>query len=119
MSRHERAFEQVLANAPQPGPYLLHLFVTVTGPRSASAIQNIRAICEQRLPGRYELEVIDLYQYPEQARPEQIVVTSTPLKAQPLPVRRLVGDLSNWKGALAGPDLAPRTEETGGPDHGA
>jgi circadian clock protein KaiB len=115
----QAAFEEALANRSRSGPYVLRLFVTGNSPRSARAIQNIRAICDRELPGQYELEVIDLYQHPEQAQPEQIVVAPTLLKALPLPVRRLVGDLSNWKGVLVGLDLAPRAAETGGTGGGA
>ena len=119
MPRSEDEFEEALANRNRPQNYLLRLFITGTTPRSARAIQNIRAICEQELEGRYKLEVIDLYQHPEQAKPEQIVVSPTLLKILPLPVRRLVGDLSNLQGVLAGLDLVPRTAEAPEPGYGA
>jgi circadian clock protein KaiB len=119
MSHDEHIFAEALANRSQPGAYLLRLFVTGTNPRSVRAIQNIRAICDQELAGRYELEVIDLYQHPEQAQSEQVIVAPTLLKALPLPVRRLIGDLSNWKGVRAGLDLGPRTAESKGTGHGA
>ena len=96
---------------PQPPAaehYRLRLFVTGTTPRSARAIQNIRAICEEKLQGRYDLEVIDIYQHPEQAKPEQIVVAPTLVKRLPLPVRRLIGDLSDQERVLAGLNIVPR-----------
>jgi circadian clock protein KaiB len=104
MPRNERAFEQALVNA--------------TRPRSASPIQDFRVACDQRLPDCYQLEVVDLYRHPEQARPEQIDVTATLLKAPLTPVHRLIGDLSNRKDVLVGLDLTPRTEETRGLGHG-
>jgi circadian clock protein KaiB len=83
------AFERALRAQPEAEHYLLRLYVTGTTPRSARAIQNIRAICEEKLQGRYDLEVIDIYRHPEQAKPEQVVVTPTLVKKLPLPVRKL------------------------------
>jgi circadian clock protein KaiB len=102
------AFELALAAQPAAEHYLLRLFVTGTTPRSARAIQNIRAICEEKLHGRYDLEVIDIYQHPEQARPEQVVVTPTLVKKLPLPVRKLIGDLSDEQRVLVGLNILPR-----------
>jgi len=92
----------------KPEHYLLRLYVTGTTPRSARAIQNIRAICEEKLRGRYDLEVVDIYQHPEQAKPEQVVVTPTLVRKLPLPVRRLIGDLSDADRVLVGLDIVPR-----------
>ncbi len=103
-----KAFEQALAAQPPAEHYLLRLFVTGTTPRSARAIQNIRAICDDKLHGRYDLEVVDIYQHPEQARPDQIVVTPTLVKKLPLPVRKLIGDLSDEARVLVGLDIVPR-----------
>jgi len=102
------AFEQALAAQPEGEHYRLRLFVTGSTPKSTRAIQNIRALCEERLHGRYELEVIDIYQHPELARPEQIVVTPTLVKKLPLPFRRIIGDLSDKERVLVGLDLVPR-----------
>lgn len=102
------AFEEALAKGTPAERYLLRLFVTGTTPRSAAAIQNIQAICEERLQGRYDLEVVDIYQHPEMAKPEQVVVTPTLIKRLPLPVRRLIGDLSSEDRVLVGLDLVPR-----------
>ena len=96
------------ASEPVAPHYQLRLFVTGTTPRSARAIQNIRAICEEYLPNRYDLQVIDIYQHPEQARAAQIVVTPTLVRQLPDPVRRLIGDLSDTARVLAGLDIAPR-----------
>ena len=101
------AFEAALAAHPVAEHYLLRLFVSGTTPRSAHAIQNIRAICEEKLQGRYELEVIDIYQHAEMAEPDQVVVTPTLVKKLPLPVRKLIGDLSDRERVLVGLDLRP------------
>lgn len=87
---------------PEPGRYLLRLFVTGMTPRSTDAIARIKAICEEHLNGQYELEVIDIYQQPDVARSEQIVATPTLIKKLPAPLRRLVGDLSNKERVLLG-----------------
>jgi circadian clock protein KaiB len=105
------------AAQPETARYLLRLFVTGTTPRSARAIRNIRAVCEDHLPDRYDLEVIDIYQHPEYVRAEQIIVTPTLVKQSPLPVRKLIGDLSDTARVLAGLDIIPcpvstRTPET-------
>jgi circadian clock protein KaiB len=88
--------------------YVLRLYVTGTTPRSTLAIQNLRAICEEHLHGRYELQVIDVYQRPSLAKDEQIVATPTVIKVLPLPLRRLIGDLSNEERVLLGLDLRPK-----------
>jgi circadian clock protein KaiB len=76
-------------------------------PRSARAIANIQEICEEHLKGRYALEVIDIYQQPVLARGDQIVAVPTLLKKLPLPLRRLIGDLSDRERVLIGLDLKP------------
>lgn len=102
------AFEQALAaRARGEEHYVLRLFVVGTTPRSTRAIQNIRAICDEQLRGRYELEVVDIYQHPECARPEDIVFVPTLVKTLPLPVRRIIGDLSDTERVLVGLDIQP------------
>ena len=103
-----KAFERALAAQPHAEHYLLRLFVSGSTPRSARAIQNIRALCEERLHGRYDLEVIDIYQHPEQVKPEQIVVTPTLVKKLPLPFRKIIGDLSDKERVLVGLDIVSR-----------
>ena len=88
--------------------YILRLYVTGMTPRSARAIENVRAICEEHLHGRYELQVIDVYQQPVLAKGEQIIATPTLIKQLPLPLRRLIGDMSSAERVLLGLDLRPR-----------
>jgi circadian clock protein KaiB len=100
------------AGWPSTGPdgetYLLRLFVTGLTPRSTEAIARIKAICEEYLDGRYELEVVDIYQQPAFARSEQIIATPTLIKTLPLPLRRLVGDLSDKQRVLLGLNIVPK-----------
>jgi circadian clock protein KaiB len=102
------AFEDALAAQPNAAHYRLRLYVSGSTPRSARAIQNIRALCEQKLHGRYDLEVIDIYQQPEHVKPEQIIVTPTLVKKLPLPFRKIIGDLSDKERVLVALDLIPR-----------
>src|ERR1700729_3021418 len=88
-----------------PGRYELRLFITGTTPRSTRAIENMRRICEENLQGRYDLEVVDVYQNPEATRELQIVATPTLVKILPEPLRRIIGDLSDEERVLAGLDL--------------
>jgi circadian clock protein KaiB len=106
-----KAFDEALGPQGQAEHYVLRLFVTGSTARSARAIQNIRALCEEKLHGRYDLEVIDIYQHPERLKPEQIIVTPTLVKKLPLPFRRIIGDLSDKERVLAGLDIVPRAEE--------
>jgi circadian clock protein KaiB len=88
---------------------VLRLYVTGMTARSARAINNIRAICEEHLRGRYDLEVVDVYQQPVLARGEQIVAAPTLVKQLPLPLRRIIGDMSDKDRVLLGLDLRRRT----------
>jgi circadian clock protein KaiB len=87
--------------------FALRLFVAGTTNRSIRAIANIKQICENELDGRYDLEVIDIYQRPEAAMSEQIVAAPTLIKSAPLPFRRLIGDLSDRNGVAIGLGLRP------------
>jgi len=108
-----KAFEDALA-LPSSDHYLLRLYITGSTPRSARAIKQIQAICEEKLQGRYELEVIDVHQEPGQVKPDQIVVTPTLVKRLPLPVRKIIGDLSNLERVLTGLDLVPTPAKEAG-----
>ncbi len=89
----------------QKKPYVLRLYVTGTTPQSARAIANIKKLCEIHLKGRYELDVVDLYQQPQLAQGEQIIAAPTLIKKLPLPQRRIIGDMSKSERVLAGLDL--------------
>src|SRR5450631_1669449 len=87
--------------------YVLRLFVAGTTPNSLRAIQNVRLICEEQLPGRHELEVIDIYQHAGQLAAGQVMVAPTLMRQSPLPVRRLIGDLTNRNRVMEGLDITP------------
>jgi circadian clock protein KaiB len=79
----------------QESNYVLRLFITGTTPRSTRSVVNVSDFCKRHLEGRYELEVVDIYQQPTAARDEQIIAAPTLIKTLPLPLRRLVGDFSD------------------------
>ena len=103
---------------PRPGgeaaAYVLRLYVTGTTARSARAITNLRRICEERLKGQYDLEVVDIYRQPDAARDHQIIAAPTLVKVLPEPLRRIIGDLSDHDRVLAGLGLQTRPEPLGG-----
>jgi circadian clock protein KaiB len=88
--------------------YILRLYVAGMTSRSTRAVENVRAFCEKHLEGRYDLQVIDVYQQPALARSEQLIAAPTLIKKLPLPLRRLIGDMSNEDRILVGLDLVPR-----------
>jgi circadian clock protein KaiB len=98
------ALEEKLAKRDEE-KYVLRLYVTGQTPNSVRAIANIKAICEEHLKGRYNLQVVDIYQQPQLAKDEQILAAPTLIKKLPLPLRRLVGDLSTTERVLLGLDL--------------
>jgi circadian clock protein KaiB len=89
--------------------YILRLYVAGMTSRSTRAVENVRAFCEKHLEGRYDLQVIDVYQQPALARTEQLIAAPTLIKKLPLPLRRLIGDMSNEERILVGLDLIART----------
>ena len=104
-------FEQA-GHSPRGERYLLRLYVTGMTSRSSRAVSNLKAICEEHLEGRYDLEVIDIYQQPVLTKGEQIIAAPTLIKKLPLPMRRIIGDMSNRGRVLLGLDLIRE------PDHG-
>ena len=94
------------------GHYKLRLFVTGSTPRSTRAIANMRRICEENLNGRYNLEVVDVYENPEATRELQVIATPTLVKVLPEPLRRIIGDLSDKERVLAGLNLTPLKPDT-------
>jgi circadian clock protein KaiB len=82
--------------------YVLRLYTSGSTPKSARAIGNLHRICEDRLKGRYQLDVIDLYQQPELARGDDVIAVPTLVKEQPAPKRKVIGDLSDEARVLNG-----------------
>lgn len=88
-----------------PGHCVLRLYVAGQSPKSVAAIINTKRICDENLPGRYVLDVIDLYQQPQLAQEEQIIALPALIRKQPPPTRRIIGDMSNAERVVNGLDL--------------
>jgi circadian clock protein KaiB len=100
-----------LASETKNANYVLKLYIAGNSPQSARAVINIREICESRLKGRYQLEVIDIYQQSGLAKGEQIIAVPTLIKYLPLPLKRIIGDLSKTERVIFGLDLR-KTDES-------
>jgi circadian clock protein KaiB len=88
--------------------WLLRLYVAGQTPKSVSAFENLERICEERLQGRYAIEIIDLLENPRLAKDDQILAIPTVVRKLPPPVRRIIGDLSDTERVLVGLDLRQR-----------
>ncbi len=98
---------EAAAQAAQRQQYVLRLYVAGLTPRSQEAIRSVIAVCDEHLAGRYDLQVIDVYQQPVLAKGEQIIAAPTLIKKLPLPLRKLIGSLSDTERVLVGLDLRP------------
>ena len=90
--------------------YHLRLYVAGQTQKSITALSNLRRVCEEHLPGRYEIEVIDLLLNPRLAAGDQILAIPTLIRKLPEPLKRVIGDLSNTEKVLVGLDIRPRTQ---------
>jgi circadian clock protein KaiB len=99
-----REFEETLDKA-GTDTYVLRLYITGSSEKSQRAVANVKKICEEHLWGRYELEVIDIYQQKVLVKDEQILAAPTLIKKLPLPLRRIIGDMSDKDRILLGLDL--------------
>jgi circadian clock protein KaiB len=90
--------------------YILRLYVAGMSTQSQRAIENITRICEENLKGRYDLQIIDLYQQPSLAAGEQIIAAPTLIKKLPIPLRRFIGNMADREKILVGLDLRPRND---------
>jgi circadian clock protein KaiB len=86
----------------------LRLYVAGQTPRSLTAFNNLKDICEEYLKGKYHIEVVDLMENPTLARGDQILAIPTLVRKLPQPIRKIIGDLSNTERVLVGLDIQPR-----------
>lgn len=93
--------------------WILRLYVAGQSTRTAAALRNLEAICEEHLSGRYRIEVIDLLKQPQLARGDQIVAVPTLVRHLPPPMKKIIGDLSNQERVLVGLDLRPQGGRSG------
>jgi len=92
---------------PTDDVWQLRLYVAGQTPRSLTAFANLKRICEEHLPGRYNIEVVDLVKHPQLAVGDQILAIPTLVRKLPQPLRKIVGDLRDTERALVGLQLRP------------
>lgn len=97
----KEAFDKVISNL-EPEKYVFRLYVAGNSPKSVRAIQNLKRICEENLSGKYEIEVIDIYERPDLLEKEQIWAIPTVIKKLPPPLQRLIGDMTKTEDVLIG-----------------
>jgi circadian clock protein KaiB len=102
MNGSDVGVEEESRGAPGGETFLLKLYVAGQTPKSIVALRNLREICERHLHGRYKIEVIDLVQEPQLAREDQILAIPTLVRSLPVPISRIIGDLSDTERVLMG-----------------
>ncbi len=105
MSSEENKNRSTTKKSSENERWELRLYVAGHTPTSLAAFANLKKICEEHLAGRYTIEVIDLLEYPQLAKGEQIVTVPTLVRKLPLPVKQIIGDLTNTERVIAGLDL--------------
>ena len=88
----------------------MRLYVAGKTAKSVAAFENLKRLCEKHLPGKYQIEVVDLLVHPQLAKGDQIVAIPTLVRKLPPPIRKVIGDLSNVERTLVGLQLRPAKE---------
>jgi circadian clock protein KaiB len=102
-----REYEQALRQK-KSELYVLRLYIAGNNPRSQMAVENVKKICEENLKGRYDLEIIDIYQDRSKNPVDLVLAAPTLIKKLPLPLRRVIGDMTIKEKVLVGLDLVPK-----------
>jgi circadian clock protein KaiB len=100
-------YEQALKNRKNEH-YILRLYIAGNNLRSQIAVENVKKICEENLKGRYDLEIIDIYQDRSKNPVDLVLAAPTLIKKLPLPLRRVIGDMTVKEKVLVGLDLVPK-----------
>lgn len=108
----EKTQRKKAAAAPEQVAYLLRLYVAGQSPKCLTAFANLKRICEENLKGQYKIEIIDLLENPQLAAGDQILAIPTLVRKLPVPMRKIIGDLSNTERVLIGLDLRPVAGES-------
>jgi circadian clock protein KaiB len=106
------------ADAKTPVEWDLRLYVAGPTPKSVAAFRNLERLCDEHLVGRYRIEVIDLMKNPQLARGDQILAVPTLVRKLPVPIRKIIGNLSDTERVLVGLDLRPREADPFAPKKG-
>jgi len=89
--------------------YVLRLYIAGNNLRSQMAVENVKKICEEYLKGRYTLDVVDIYQDHSRNPVDLVLAAPTLIRKLPLPLRRVIGDMTRKEKVLIGLDLVPLT----------
>jgi circadian clock protein KaiB len=95
------------AKSPRSDFYRLRLYIAGQTPNSIAAIANLKRICEEKLRGKYRIEVVDLLEKPQLAKGDQIIAIPTLVRRLPPPVKKIIGNLSKTESVIVGLDLQP------------
>jgi len=90
-----------------PAEWTLRLYIAGMTPKAMAALANLKSICEEHLQGKYSIEVIDLVKNPQLGEGDQILATPTLVRALPMPIKKIIGNLANVDRVLVGLDLLP------------
>jgi circadian clock protein KaiB len=112
MSKTIRIDRKNSSKAPNPEAWELRLYVAGQTAKSVTAFNNLKKICEEYITGNYTIEVIDLLKNPTLAKGDQILAVPTLVRKLPVPIRKILGDLSNTQRVLVGLDLRPMDAQT-------
>jgi circadian clock protein KaiB len=105
--KSDNAEDASTAIAEQKELWELRLYVAGKTAKSVAAIDNLKKLCEEHLPGKYQIEIVDLLVHPQLAQGDQIIAIPTLVRKLPNPIRKVIGDLSNVERALVGLQLRP------------
>lgn len=100
-----------MSGTPSAAQWELRLYVAGQSPKSLAAITNLKKLCEMHLAGNYRIEVIDLLKNPQLSLDDQIVAVPTLVRKLPVPMRKIIGDLSNGERTLVGLQLRPASTD--------
>ena len=89
----------------------MRLYIAGQTPNSVAAIANLKKICEDKLQGKYRIEVVDLLEKPQLAKGDQIIAIPTLVRRLPPPVKKIIGNLSKTESVIVGLDLRPSTQK--------
>ena len=92
----------------EDGKWNLRLYVAGQSPKSVRAFANLKKLCEEHLQGKYTIEIIDLLKNPHLAAGDQIIAIPTLVRQLPVPIKAIIGDLSDTERTLVGLDLQKR-----------
>jgi circadian clock protein KaiB len=100
-----------MAGVTDDGIWYLRLYVAGQSPKSLRAFANLRKLCDEHLAGRYKIELVDLVEHPGLARSDDILAIPTLVRRLPVPLRKVIGDLSNTERVLVGLRLEPGSSQ--------